>query len=56
MRCPTCKAEMGERTEYAPFCCERCKLVDLQKWLGGVYAIPGRPLDLHDDQRHDDEQ
>jgi endogenous inhibitor of DNA gyrase (YacG/DUF329 family) len=30
----------SERPPYAPFCSERCKLVDLQKWLGGVYVVP----------------
>ncbi len=45
-RCPSCKCEVHTRTRFAPFCSERCKLVDLQKWLGGVYAIPGRPVDV----------
>jgi endogenous inhibitor of DNA gyrase (YacG/DUF329 family) len=26
--------------EYRPFCSKRCANVDLQRWLGGVYAIP----------------
>jgi hypothetical protein len=24
-----------------PFCSERCRLVDLAKWLGEAYRIPG---------------
>jgi uncharacterized protein len=50
-RCPHCRkpippaAAGAARTAWAPFCAERCKLADLQKWLGGSYAIPGRPLD-----------
>jgi endogenous inhibitor of DNA gyrase (YacG/DUF329 family) len=26
--------------EYRPFCSRRCADVDLQRWLGGVYAVP----------------
>lgn len=38
-RCPIC----GEKTEHAyrPFCSARCRDVDLGRWLGGGYAIPG---------------
>jgi len=38
-RCPICKAptEMA----YRPFCSARCRDVDLARWLGGGYAIPG---------------
>ncbi len=25
-----------------PFCSDRCRLVDLAKWLGEEYRIPGR--------------
>jgi endogenous inhibitor of DNA gyrase (YacG/DUF329 family) len=27
---------------FKPFCSERCKDVDLNRWLSGSYAIPGR--------------
>jgi hypothetical protein len=27
-----------------PFCSERCHLVDLGRWLGEEYRIPGPPL------------
>ena len=44
MKCPICKREVvppapGERS-FSPFCSERCKLVDLGRWLGGRYQIP----------------
>jgi endogenous inhibitor of DNA gyrase (YacG/DUF329 family) len=29
-----------ETTVAWPFCCERCRLIDLGNWLGGKYAIP----------------
>ena len=30
----------GERNRFHPFCSERCKLIDLGRWLGGKYQIP----------------
>jgi len=38
-RCPIC----GAKTEraYRPFCSAHCRDVDLARWLGGGYAIPG---------------
>jgi endogenous inhibitor of DNA gyrase (YacG/DUF329 family) len=56
MLCPICKREVeapakdqpGENRpagansprSYFPFCSERCKLIDLGRWLGGKYQIP----------------
>jgi endogenous inhibitor of DNA gyrase (YacG/DUF329 family) len=39
--CPIC----GRPTiaEFHPFCSKRCRNVDLNRWLGGAYAIPGDP-------------
>ena len=49
MRCPTCKQPVpAERREFRPFCSERCKLVDLGRWLDGSYAVPGEPADEED--------
>jgi uncharacterized protein len=42
-RCPTCKkaaAPRGENPSF-PFCSPRCKLVDLGRWLGEDYRVPG---------------
>jgi endogenous inhibitor of DNA gyrase (YacG/DUF329 family) len=50
MHCPICKnpvpnapVETG-RSDF-PFCSERCKLIDLGRWLGGRYQIPVEPDD-----------
>lgn len=47
--CPTCK-KRGEwfGGKYGPFCSQRCKLIDLGKWLGGGHVIsePLRPEHL----------
>jgi endogenous inhibitor of DNA gyrase (YacG/DUF329 family) len=44
MLCPICKKpvaddEPDKPTNY-PFCSQRCKLIDLGRWLGGKYQIP----------------
>ena len=43
-RCPTCRepveADPDKRSESYPFCSERCRLLDLHKWLSGDYKIP----------------
>ncbi len=39
-----------------PFCSTRCKTIDLGRWLGENYSVPGDPLDEelgHDDLPHD---
>ncbi len=40
---------MVPRPSFRPFCSERCKLIDLGKWLGGEHAIPGEPVLIDDD-------
>ncbi len=40
MRCPICRREtFAEGNPFRPFCCERCKLIDLDNWLAGRYYI-----------------
>jgi endogenous inhibitor of DNA gyrase (YacG/DUF329 family) len=44
VRCPVCNEPvLREGNRFYPFCSERCKLVDLSKWLGEEYRIPGPP-------------
>jgi len=42
-RCPICRSPTEQA--YRPFCSKRCRDVDLARWLGGTYAIPGPTLD-----------
>jgi len=37
--CPICKKPATEASK--PFCSERCRDVDLNRWLSGSYRIPG---------------
>lgn len=39
--CPECGTP-SQRAFY-PFCSDRCKSVDLNRWLSGTYVLPGRP-------------
>jgi endogenous inhibitor of DNA gyrase (YacG/DUF329 family) len=44
--CPTCKKSVPWTSEqpFKPFCCERCKLIDLGEWAMEEKRIPGEPL------------
>jgi hypothetical protein len=39
--CPICGKPSVAASK--PFCSDRCRDVDLNRWLSGSYAIPGRP-------------
>lgn len=63
--CPTCRkvftVERREDAPLRPFCSERCKMIDLGRWLDGTYAIPDAgkedasekpaPITSHDELR-----
>jgi endogenous inhibitor of DNA gyrase (YacG/DUF329 family) len=46
MNCPTCKKAIPEPPagedlpKHFPFCSDRCKLIDLGRWLDGKYQVP----------------
>jgi endogenous inhibitor of DNA gyrase (YacG/DUF329 family) len=46
MACPIC--EKDPDAKYRPFCSKRCADVDLGKWLGEGYSIPGGVSDEED--------
>jgi endogenous inhibitor of DNA gyrase (YacG/DUF329 family) len=53
MLCPICKrqvdqSERNRRESFFPFCSERCKLIDLGRWLSGKYQVPIREQDNPD--------
>ena len=45
-KCPICGKPAVEASK--PFCSERCRDVDLNRWLSNSYAIPGKPTDDED--------
>jgi endogenous inhibitor of DNA gyrase (YacG/DUF329 family) len=38
-KCPICGKPATEASK--PFCSERCRDVDLNRWLSGSYVVPG---------------
>ncbi|MGB3023027.1 MAG: DNA gyrase inhibitor YacG [Methyloceanibacter sp.] len=34
---------------YRPFCSKACADVDLGRWLGGRYVLPGEPIGARDE-------
>jgi endogenous inhibitor of DNA gyrase (YacG/DUF329 family) len=42
-KCPICGKPATEASK--PFCSERCRDVDLNRWLSGSYVIPAKADD-----------
>jgi len=43
IKCPICKnVTTWEENPWRPFCSERCKLIDLGKWVFEEYRIEGK--------------
>jgi uncharacterized protein len=50
-RCPTCSMTIDlEKTPTAPFCSDRCRLVDLGRWLDEAYGLPKPPTAEEDEE------
>jgi endogenous inhibitor of DNA gyrase (YacG/DUF329 family) len=46
LRCPICGRPFEpDQTPAMPFCSERCRQVDLGRWLGEGYCIPVEPAE-----------
>jgi endogenous inhibitor of DNA gyrase (YacG/DUF329 family) len=62
MVCPTCKKAIpdlppgAEFPPFFPFCSERCKLIDLGRWLDGKYQIPAVDTDATATKSGDDDE
>ncbi len=55
--CPICAKPATP--EFTPFCSDRCRLLDLNRWFTGAYAVPSAELDdadLDDIARLGDEE
>ncbi len=41
MRCPVCEKQFApDESTALPFCSERCRRIDLGRWLGESYSVP----------------
>ena len=52
LKCPICRKpaaaisrEPGDKSPF-PFCSDRCRLVDLNRWFEGAYQVPTDDDDL----------
>lgn len=54
--CAHCEKSIEPRPQnpWAPFCSERCRLIDLGKWLGEEYRVPAAPPQEGDGQEAPD--
>jgi len=51
--CPICAKPVSE--EFRPFCSERCRRIDLDRWLGEAYRVPAEETSEQDDVTTEDE-
>jgi len=50
IKCPRCGKEAAvENNPYRPFCSDRCKLVDLGKWISEKYTISNAAPESEDE-------
>jgi endogenous inhibitor of DNA gyrase (YacG/DUF329 family) len=48
-KCPTCGKPVDRKdNEWRPFCSERCKLIDFDKWTSEEYRVPGQRINPGD--------
>ena len=45
--CPTCSKPVvwEAQSRFRPFCCARCKLIDLGQWATEQYRVPDEAAD-----------
>ncbi len=58
MNCPTChkRVELDrEDNPSRPFCSERCKLLDFDRWVSEDYRVAGSPSPTDDEAVRDEE-
>ncbi len=54
MRCPICKKDVVEPAPFAPFCSDRCRLIDLGNWASGAYVV-STPLPSSESEKIEDD-
>ena len=43
VKCPHCEETFSYyESEFRPFCCERCKMIDLGHWFNETYSVPSK--------------
>jgi endogenous inhibitor of DNA gyrase (YacG/DUF329 family) len=55
--CPVCKKPTTwEENPWRPFCSEKCKLIDLGKWVSEEYRIEGEKASSKEQSAKSNEQ
>ncbi len=55
MRCPKCnKSFQPAESTALPFCSERCRQIDLGRWLSEENSVPAKSLEVDDEAEADD--
>jgi uncharacterized protein len=55
MNCPICKKPVKLTDPEAPFCSERCRVLDLGNWASGKYVISTPAFPQPDHEPDEDE-
>ncbi len=45
LRCPICRKPVNSTDPDFPFCCDRCRIIDLGKWASGGHVVPSPAAD-----------
>lgn len=55
--CPSCKkaVPLSRENPYRPFCCHRCKLMDLGAWAQEEYKVPSQETPWSDNNNPDED-
>jgi len=55
--CPTCHKGHDWKTSkpWSPFCCERCKLIDLGDWASEKHKIAGEKISNYQNEEADND-
>jgi hypothetical protein len=57
MKCPTCDKPVDWKDNpFRPFCSERCKLIDLGRWVSEEYRVPGEKVLSNTTTNHSGEE
>jgi len=50
--CPTCKIKFSYfKSDFRPFCSEKCRLIDLGQWLNESYTVQAVNLTLEEQEQ-----
>ncbi|MEE2670776.1 MAG: DNA gyrase inhibitor YacG [Bdellovibrionota bacterium] len=48
VKCPQCAVKFDYySSEFRPFCCEKCKMVDMGQWFSESYKVNGRDFSIY---------